>query len=282
VNSHQDVATVRPRRRPRRRTMARPMRKPLSAYSALSGEWHPSKNHPLTPKDVSSGSGKKVWWRCRKNPKHVWQAIICNRIRQRACPICLGRLVTPTTSLAALHPKLASQWDIQRKARPGNRVHGKTGCPYCSGRNATTRNNLALAYPQIAKEWHATKNRDLRPEECTPQSDKNVWWQCKKDHSHEWQAIIGNRTRLGRGCPFCSGRRITPKTSLGAVIPRLARDWHPSRNGELTPHQVSRYSHRAVWWQCPKVAKHVWKAKIANRSNGSGCPFCYGQSRKKT
>ena len=35
----------------------------LTPYPHLVKEWHPTKNGDLTPKDVTYGSNKKVWWR---------------------------------------------------------------------------------------------------------------------------------------------------------------------------------------------------------------------------
>ena len=49
-------------------------------------EWNYEKNNGLTPADVSPGSNKKVWWKCREG--HEWQAMIHNRNRGRGCPIC--------------------------------------------------------------------------------------------------------------------------------------------------------------------------------------------------
>jgi len=40
----------------------------------------------LTPKDVISGTGKKVWWVCSRG--HEWQATVVNRNRGRGCPFC--------------------------------------------------------------------------------------------------------------------------------------------------------------------------------------------------
>ncbi|MEH7419551.1 zinc-ribbon domain-containing protein, partial [Neobacillus drentensis] len=54
----------------------------------LAEEWHLDKNLALTPYDVTPGSGKKVWWKCRLNG-HEWQAIIGNRHKHgTGCPIC--------------------------------------------------------------------------------------------------------------------------------------------------------------------------------------------------
>ena len=68
-------------------------KKVLSGYNdlsttnyALSLEWHPSKNESLMPTMVSAGSHKRVWWICKNG--HEWQARICNRSSDTACPIC--------------------------------------------------------------------------------------------------------------------------------------------------------------------------------------------------
>lgn len=52
----------------------------------LAKEWHPSKNHPLTPFDVTRGSGKKVWWECPNG--HEYKASVMHRGHGTSCPIC--------------------------------------------------------------------------------------------------------------------------------------------------------------------------------------------------
>lgn len=53
---------------------------PLSlTHPDIAKEWDSSKNAPLTPDDVSSGSNKKVWWKCQNG--HEWVAIINSRSR---------------------------------------------------------------------------------------------------------------------------------------------------------------------------------------------------------
>ena len=36
----------------------------LAKYPGVSKQWHPTRNLPLEPGQVSAGSDKKVWWRC--------------------------------------------------------------------------------------------------------------------------------------------------------------------------------------------------------------------------
>ena len=130
-------------------------------------------------------------------------------------------------------------------------------------------NNLQLFKPKLAKEWHPTKNGKLTPKDVTPYSAKKVWWRCSK--GHEWQAAVYNRSRE-RGCPYCRGFKVCRDNCLKTVNPSLAREWHPSRNGKLTPKDVTAGSSKKVWWECKKG--HVWQAIVNHRSRGFGCPKC--------
>ena len=151
-----------------------------------------------------------------------------------------------------------------------NRNRG-CSCPYCSGKRVLKGfNDLATSNPELAKEWHPAKNGDLKPDMVTASSNKKVWWQCP--NGHEWQAIIANRNE-GNGCPYCSGRyAIKGETDLVTKKPELAEEWHPTKNGNLSPDMVAASSNKKVWWQCAKG--HEWQAIIANRSKGNGCPYC--------
>jgi hypothetical protein len=36
----------------------------------------------------------------------------------------------------------------------------------------------------------------------------------------------------------------------------LAAQWHPDKNGSLTPADVSRGCNKKVWWRCPADPTH--------------------------
>ena len=56
-------------------------------FPALATEWHPTKNGKLQPDSVAAGTGRKVWWRCRKG--HAWQATVASRTGLgTGCPHC--------------------------------------------------------------------------------------------------------------------------------------------------------------------------------------------------
>ena len=159
-------------------------------------------------------------------------------------------------------------------ATPTARTSGGSGCPYCAGtRPVPGQTDLASQYPALARQWHPVKNQPLLPTEVLPGSHRKVWWLCPK--GHEWQAQIKSRVS-GCNCPVCANRMLIPgENDLNTVHPELAQQWHPTRNGTLTPRQVLPGSHRKVWWLCSKG--HTWQAEVAARVSGNGCPYCAGK-----
>ena len=273
-----------------------------TTHPALARQWHPEKNSPLTPQAVSAGSTRRVWWQCAQG--HTWQATVKSRALGGAgCPVCAGRQVEPgVNDLATTHPDIAAQWHPEKngpltprdvsagskrqvwwqcsqghvwQARIASRVAGR-GCPVCAGRRIVPgENDLAASHPALAAQWHPEKNGTLTPQQVSPHSNRKVWWQC--DRGHAWQATPASRVR-GRGCPYCSGHKVlTGFNDLASRYPALAREWKQTLNGTLTPQQVTPSSHKKVWWQCP--AGHIWQARIASRTNGAaGCPVCAGRA----
>ena len=92
------------------------MRETLQAYclrtgkTALLDEWAHNRNEGLTPENVTSASGKRVWWRCTLG--HTWQAAIYSRSKGGyGCPYCGNHCVWPGyNNLASQAPKVAAQW----------------------------------------------------------------------------------------------------------------------------------------------------------------------------
>jgi hypothetical protein len=73
--------------------------------------------------------------------------------------------------------------------------------------------------------------------------------------------------------------KVSADYNLEVVNPDLAAEWHPQKNGDLTPQAVTPGSGRKVWWQCEQG--HEWQAAVYQRSRGSGCPHCYRASIKQ-
>jgi len=276
------------------------MRKTLEDYPNLVKEFDFKKNSPLTPKDLSYGSGKKIWWKCITG--HEWNSTVGNRTNGTNCPFCTGKKVSKENNLKFLFPKIAKEWHPTKngklrsedftkgtakkvwwlcskghewKAVIVNRTNGQN-CPYCSGHKVSKENNLKFLFPEIAKEWHPTKNNNLKPEDITKSSGKKVWWKCNKK-GHEWKAVISNRTN-GRNCPFCTGKKVSKENNLKFLFPKIAKEWHPTKNDKLKPEDVTKGTPKKVWWKC--IRGHEWMASIYTRTSGRNCPKCSFQSSK--
>lgn len=141
----------------------------------------------------------------------------------------------------------------------------------------TGENDLAAKYPNLASEWNYEKNGSLTPHDVTAGNRKKVWWLCEKGHAYE-QSII-KRTNRGYSCPYCSGHKaLKGFNDLSTVNPRLAKEWHPIKNGDLTPFDITAGSGKKVWWLCP--LGHEYQATIHDRtSDDTRCPICNAKSQ---
>lgn len=151
------------------------------------------------------------------------------------------------------------------------RTHGNN-CPVCSGKRlAIGENDLLTTHPELVAEWAYDKNLDISPQAIGAGSEKAVWWRCQ--HGHEWRTSVVSRC-AGRGCPVCAGKVvISGYNDLVTHYPDIAKQWHPTRNGELPPEKLTPYSNHEVWWVCE--LGHEWKARVSARTkNNSGCPYC--------
>jgi hypothetical protein len=75
---------------------------------------------------------------------------------------------------------------------------------------------------------------------------------------------------------------VSEANTLAAVHPDVAAEWHPTKNGKVTPNDRSRASGKSAWWQCPKNVQHEWEAMIRNRTlQRTGCPECEAEGRSQ-
>lgn len=73
-------------------------------------------------------------------------------------------------------------------------------------------------------------------------------------------------------------KRKQPLPTVAAGRPDLAAEWHPTRNGDLRPYDVTLGARRKVVWKCATCG-HEWEARVNSRSSGTGCPHCSRFSR---
>jgi hypothetical protein len=76
---------------------------------------------------------------------------------------------------------------------------------------------------------------------------------------------------------ICTCKKVPkpPNNPLSTANLNLSLEWHPFRNGLLTPDLVSAGARIKAWWQCSQL--HEWEAAVGSRNSGRGCPVCAGQ-----
>ena len=136
---------------------------------------------------------------------------------------------------------------------------------------------LSESHPELAAQWHPTKNGSRTPDQVVAGSNKKAWWICPKGADHEWQATTNSRALRGSGCPCCAGLKVSVTNSFASLCPALVAQWHPTKNGPITPDQVIALSGKKYWWKCPNGADHEWEVRVTDRTSGSGCPYCAGR-----
>lgn len=233
----------------------------------VAAEWCYEKNSGWGPNDFSHSSNVKAWWQCQ---------------------YCLRTY----------------------KATISNRVGRQSGCPFCANKKVCSDNSLESLFPNVAKDWHPRKNGKLKPSDVIKFSAKRAWWLCS-NCSHEWVTAISDRTFQDAGCPACYRARVEYKKahhvkavykpvtvdrskrisrkwyekpsssdflSLADAYPKIAKLWHPTKNGKWKPSDFAYASGARVWWRCTKGPDHEWQTAICDRTGDlSGCPFCNGK-----
>jgi len=272
-----------------------------TTHPEIAKEWHPTMNNGLTPQDITAGSNKDIWWICL-HCENKWKTTVYHRaIKGSGCPKCRHskRLNYGTKeNLLFTHPEIAKDWHPtkNKKLKPEmfsknsrykiwwkchvcgkeieTEIKNYSGCKTCKKQIILNNKNLSITHPQLLSEWDNNKNTIIKPVDVLASSPKKVWWKCVKC-GYEWQAKISNRAVLGRGCPCCSNRVIVVGVNdLATTHPEIAKEWHPTKNKDLTPQKVTYGSNKKVWWLCPKG--HEYQATIGHRTCGVGtnCPIC--------
>ena len=259
-----------------------------------------SKTHPKLakeasgwdPKSITSGSGKKIEWKCKLG--HVWLTTPSHRARGQGCPYCSGRkLLQGFNDLKTLFPEIASDadgWDpklvivgssqkVNWICKLGHKWNvaieyrtrgGKSGCPVCAGKAVHSGfNDLATTNPDIAKDAFGWD-----PKTVTQSSGKEMQWKCTGGHIYK-SAVYSRTGKNANGCPYCSNRKIIQgENDLATTHPHIAAEsdgWDPTTVS-------AGVGKKKYDWVCPDG--HKYKSYVYSRTSGVGCPICTNKSIK--
>lgn len=103
-------------------------------------------------------------------------------------------------------------------------------------------------------------------------TSKKVWWECPKGHTYD--ATVYERSDRQRGCPYCCGRRsLKGFNDLQTLCPEIAQLWDYELNN-TSPCDVTKGSHKVVWWKCDKGKDHSFQSAVFRLTEGRGCNIC--------
>lgn len=129
---------------------------------------------------------------------------------------------------------------------------------------------LIVNNEKLMKEWDYKRNENLNPKLLFENCSKKAWWICPRGHSYYSQISVRSK---GSGCPFCNkGVLLEGFNDLQTKNPLLAAEWHPTKNGDLKPNNITANNGKKVWWlgKCG----HEWEAIVSGRNKGRQCPYC--------
>lgn len=288
-----------------------------TTHPQLAEEWHPSRNGDLSPREVSYGMAKKVWWICPEG--HEYQADILHRSSGTSCPVCNSGRQTSFAEQAVFYYikkvfpdainhykdifdksmeldiyipsiRLAIEYDgmawhkadkIEREKRK-YRICQKNGI-----RLLRLKEFISEEDRDTADEYLSLGDRPMYEHKYLQQTirflldridpETNMW--TRRDPSAIHSKISIDIKRDEREIRSYMTR--LKKGSLAECFPELAKEWHPTKNGALTPDKVKPHSDIMAWWCCPKCGNE-YPSSIGKRSYGTGCPRCGIQKSKQS
>jgi hypothetical protein len=274
-------------------------------HPAVTSEWHPDKNGKLKPENVVAGSHKSVWWRCERG--HEWQTKIFARAKLgSSCPKCSSRLQVSKFELRVY----AELFCVFGTAKHGERINGKEVDVFLP--------NFKIAIEIDGSHWHAQKDAKdnekaeslkqagitlirMRESPLSKLSDLDVVYANADSGSDSFSSVALLVETIGRlrgiNCSWYrqGGKFVNDDLYLASVqclaikqgkslmdkFPNIAKTWHPTRNGKLTPEKVSYGSKFNAWWKCDN--NHEWQRKVnyCTTEKTNRCPFCSGRRKKE-
>lgn len=273
----------------------------MEVHPDCASKWSPTLNGAKTPWDVTPQSNLLVYWDCGA---HYWKAPSSKVVAGQGCGVCAFKVLWPgVNDLATTSPELepyfrpednggltASKvmggqsnkrynWRCKFFHMTSAPVYSRAkgyGCGVCEGKILMPGfNDLATTNPELRCELLPANNTGLDATRILGGASDAVYvWTCHL--GHDWPAKVGTRTR-GKGCPFCADRRLLVGfNDLATTNPELASQLDPGNNGGYDATMVlGGRSNAILTWTCLAEKGHIdWDARVADRTQGTGCPAC--------
>ncbi len=263
-----------------------------SIHPELLSEWDYEKNDIL-PTEVTSGSKKKVWWLCSFG--HSYSAPVYSHTgnKKQGCPVCAKENHTSFPEQALFY--------YVKKFFPDS-INGDTLRIGMELDIFIPSLNIAIEYD--GGHWHNNENLELKKnklcienkvllirireegltiyDDCICLIRKNPTLnQSLSDVICELLNVLDNTIKADINVNddlidiYSLYVSLRKKKSLSSMYPEIAKEWHHTKNGTLTPDMTTPTSGKKVWWL--GSCGHEWAMTVANRTTGNcNCPYCNG------
>jgi len=270
----------------------------------LQRQWHNAKNQHLGDRQITTGSGLRVWWTCDQCPSglpHEWLTTVDSRQNMdNQCPFCTNNRLCQHNSLLTVAPAVAAYWDTAKngmtpdqvmahsstrrhwlcpscghnwQAMVEGKVREKTGCPKCMNKNKSWNRQPSLTQSQhpamLEFDFERNRRAGLDPDKITAGSNKIVHWictKCPKGQPHLYVATPKHRISRNTACPYCAHTKACICNSLQSLYPALAAEYDTAKNG-VGPEQVLPGSRQKAFWK--DVSGHSWEQSPFQRTEAN-------------
>ena len=175
---------------------------------------------------------------------------------------------------------------ISEQKRISDFTHGCEGSIACRQCNSIAQYILDnFPDKDLYEVWDKNKNGDVNPWKIDFGSDKKIWVKCQEKDYHDSYEISCFNFSKGVRCPYCVGKKIHPKDSLGQFIidnygeKFLWSVW--SDKNKKSPFDIAPNSKEKIWWKCIKN-KHDDYLRTCTNSFACEfrCPKCVKEMKE--
>ncbi len=263
-------------------------------------EWNYKRNIDVSPREITYGSNKKVWWICERG--HEWKATISSRTKKNGngCQKCHDEFHSS-------FPEQAICFYLSKKLDVRNREHIhsreldiylpelKIGIEYDGlyyHKDRYDKDNKKVLYLKkygirvirILEGYYYSYENDCitfpkkKDYGTFPEAIKMLFDVLNINYSEDEFDIERDRIEI-----YSQYIYEHKRNSLAYVCPKVAEEWDYEKNYPVTPEMISYGSKKVFWWWWKCKNGHNWKSAVcarANKHGGHRCGLCLGQNKK--
>ena len=268
-------------------------------YPELLLEWDYEKNQDIKPNEVMGGSKRKVWWKCVNG--HSFFASLNHRTSKEStgCQICYSGRQTSFAEQAVYYyiKKVFPDAMNRYKNIWGSRFELDIYIP-----------SIHTAIEYDGEAWHKKDKIEREQEKYRLCVNHGVRLIRMREQEYELGSDIADygfvyhklykynvlQEAIIQLLKFLLCHPISlpvdvdiwrdrneirngiykiEEDSFAGAYPLIAKEWHPTKNGNLKPNMFKPHSDYKAWWMCP-VCGNEYEATIGHRSYGTGCKKC--------